>query len=60
MTEVELYRFAHWVASEVCQDDFEDNAGAFAELCCRKLHFLGIVEKRDADNERLWHYEPPK
>lgn len=47
-----LIDFADWVASEVCQEDFEDNAGAFAEVACRKLHKLGIV-KKDGDN---WVY----
>lgn len=47
MRIVELYRFAKWVASEVCQEDFEENAGVFAEVCCRKLHYLGIVKKDD-------------
>ena len=52
MTEAELRRFADWVASEVCQEDFEDNSGAFAELACRKLYFLGLL-KKDGD---LWVY----
>ena len=49
MNGVELYRFVKWVAKEVCRDDFEENAGVFAEVCCRKLHNLGIVDK-DGDN----------
>ena len=49
----ELYSFADWVAKEVCRDDFEENAGAFAEIACRKLHNLGIVEK----TEELWCYD---
>lgn len=47
-----LIDFADWVASEVCQEDFEDNAGVFAEVACRKLHKLGIVK---ADDEN-WVY----
>ena len=53
MTEVELYRFAKWVASEVCQEDFEASAGAFAEIACRKLFYLGNV-KKDGEN---WIYD---
>ena len=53
MTEAELYHFADWVASEVCQEDFEDNSGAFAEIACRKLYFLGLL-KKDGD---LWVYK---
>ena len=39
--------FAHWVASEVCNEGFEDmwSLGAFAEVACRKLHALGVVQK---------------
>lgn len=40
---VPLIDFADWVASEVCQNNFEDNAGVFAEVACRKLHKLGII-----------------
>lgn len=48
MSEVELYRFAKWVAKEVCQDNFADNADTFAEIACRKLNYLGIIEKDGA------------
>lgn len=39
--------FAHWVASEVCNTGFEDmwSLGAFAEVACRKLYALGVVQK---------------
>lgn len=39
--------FAHWVASEVCNEGFENmwSLGAFAEVACRKLYALGIVQK---------------
>ena len=48
MSEAELYRFAKWVAKEVCKDDFADNADVFAEIACRKLNYLGIIEKDGA------------
>jgi len=53
MSEAELYRFAKWVAKEVCQDNFADNADAFAEIACRKLYYLGIIEKDGA----WWGYK---
>ena len=56
MSELELYRFAKWVASEVCQNDFEENAGAFAEIACRKLFYLGFLTK----DEKEWHYRGGK
>ena len=39
--------FAQWVASEVCNTGFEDmwSLGAFAEVACRKLYALGVVQK---------------
>ena len=39
--------FTHWLASEVCTEDFEDkwSLGAFAEVACRKLWSLGVVQK---------------
>lgn len=46
--EVEPFKaFAYWVASEVCNEGFEDmwSLGAFAEVACRKLYALGIVQK---------------
>ena len=39
--------FAHWVAKEVLDDYFEENSGAFAEIACRKLVKLGLVEVKD-------------
>lgn len=56
MMEDELYRFADWVASEVCQEDFETSAGVFAELACRKLYFIGLIRK-DGDK---WTYKKAK
>lgn len=46
--EVEPFKaFACWVASEVCNEGFEEmwTLGAFAEVACRKLYALGIVQK---------------
>lgn len=40
--------FCKFVAKMVLRDDFEENAGANAELLCRKLSKLGIV-KADKD-----------
>lgn len=40
--------FCEFVAKMVLRDDFEENAGANAELLCRKLSKLGIV-KADKD-----------
>lgn len=39
--------FAHWLASEVCNEGFEKmwSLGAFAEVACRKLCKLGLVRK---------------
>lgn len=41
--------FCEWVAHEVLSDNFELNAGAFAELACRKLNKLEIVSELDND-----------
>ena len=41
--------FCEWVAHEVLSDDFELNAGSFAEIACRKLNKLEIVS--EVDNE---------
>ena len=48
-----LLIFTDWVAGEVCQRDFENNASFFAEIACRKLNQLGIIRK-DGEN---WVYE---
>lgn len=45
MNQEELYSFIKWVAKEVCRQDFEDYSASFSELCCRKLHYLGLVKK---------------
>ena len=39
--------FARWVAKEVLDDYFEESSGAFAEIACRKLVKLGLVEVKD-------------
>jgi len=49
----ELRDFVIWVADEIFDEYFEDNAGAFSEIACRKLYKLGIV-KRDKE---IWIYE---
>lgn len=49
----QLLRFAEWVARMVVKPDFEETAGTFAEVACRKLFYLGIV-KQDGEN---WSYE---
>lgn len=58
-----LLDFAKFVADEIFgAEDAPDNpfdygyGGAFAEIACRKLHKLGIVEMKGED----WHYEPTK
>lgn len=43
----EWIEFAHWVAKEVLDDYFEESSGAFAEIACRKLVKLGLVEVKD-------------
>lgn len=37
--------FAEWVADWVLCNDFEESAGGFAELACRRLEDLGIMRK---------------
>ena len=43
--------FCKFVAEMVLRDDFEENAGANAEIICRELSKLGIVK---ADEEDEW------
>ena len=43
----EWIEFANWVAKEVLDDYFEESSGAFAEIACRKLVKLGLVEVKD-------------
>ena len=42
---VAFNRFAEWVADWVLRSDFEESAGGFAELACRRLEALGIMRK---------------
>ena len=42
---VAFNRFAEWVADWVLRSDFEESAGGFAELACRRLEDLGIMRK---------------
>lgn len=44
--------FAKFVAKWVVNDNFQEDAEVFAELACRKLHKLGIVEI-DGDTYKL-------
>lgn len=43
----EWIEFARWVAKEVLDNYFEESSGAFAEIACRKLVKLGLVEIND-------------
>ena len=36
--------FAEWVAKEILDDNFEEETGFFAEVACRKLWKMGVVE----------------
>lgn len=39
--------FCNWVASEVTDgESWKLNSEAFAEIACRKLHKLGIIDKQ--------------
>ena len=52
-SRIQLFRFAVWVASEVCQEDFSECTDFFAEVACRKLAKLGIIKECDG----LYSYE---
>lgn len=43
----ELFLFVDWVASEVCQENFRENADFFAEVACRKLAKIGVIKQVD-------------
>lgn len=43
----DLYDFATWVADYIFTENWDLNCYAFAELACRKLNKLGIVQKTD-------------
>lgn len=47
------WEFCRWVAEWVCNDEFEEDAGFFAEAACRKLYSMGLVEM---DGE-VWKHE---
>lgn len=53
ISKKDLHMFADWVASEVCREDFADDADFFAEVACRKLAKLGIIKLINKE----WHYE---
>lgn len=53
ISKKDLHMFADWVASEVCREDFVDDADFFAEVACRKLVKLGIIKL--VNNQ--YHYE---
>lgn len=44
-SDARLVRFAEWVADWILRKCFEDCAGGFAELACRRLEKLGIMRK---------------
>lgn len=46
----DLDEFAHWIAKQIFFKEVKDDL--FVELTCRKLHELGIVEKRNDE----WFY----
>lgn len=52
VSDIEEYEFCDWVANWVCRDDFAEDADWFAELACRKLYSLGLVEKTEEDWKR--------
>lgn len=43
--DARLVRFAEWVADWILRSDFQESAGGFAELACRRLEELGIMRK---------------
>lgn len=48
-----LIDFANWVAKEIMNENFEEDADVFIEVACRKLYKLGIIKKED----NRWVYE---
>ena len=44
--ESETEQFAKWVAREIFDDMWEYNKDAFAEIACRKLAKMGIVNAK--------------
>ena len=51
-----LKNFASWVTEWIFKPDFEENAGAFAELALRKLNKLGYTFKIG----KFWFYDGVK
>lgn len=54
-----VQEFLNFVAREVIQDDFEMNAGSFAELVCRRLVDLGIMTKEEKEDGNYYVFEDP-
>lgn len=42
-----LKDFANFVAESVTEEEFEENSDFYAEVYCRKLHKMGLVEISD-------------
>lgn len=42
--------FAKYVVNAIFREDFEENAGGYVELFCRRLYKLGYIDKVDG----LW------
>ena len=51
--------FLHFVAREVMDEDFEKNAGSFAELSCRRLVDLGIMSEVEKEDGKYYEYIDP-
>lgn len=45
VTNAAFKGFAEWVADWILRSDFQESAGGFAELACRRLKDLGIMRK---------------
>lgn len=59
LDEKKVLDFLHFVAREVIDEDFENNAGSFAELACRRLVDLGIMETEEHENGTNYVYTDP-
>ena len=46
--------FAEWVADEIFDEYWEHNKDAFAEIVCRKLYKLGLVESVETKDGEQW------
>ena len=49
----ETEQFAMWVATEIFDDNWKYNKDAFAELACRRLAKMGIVEAKGGEWELI-------